>query len=164
MARGVTPRQPAKTGRQEGIKPSPIRVRCASVKPRLRIGTTHPTWRVPTNPASADQALQSRFPERVGEILKRLDQQYPTSLAPYTQGCVGTGGGDYSFRAIYRRECQSRYPGVVSKVPNRPGFCRAEARATGSRRALDRILPQQIEVGGRCREKGRRRLRRQSSR
>ena len=77
MARGVTPRQPAKTGRQEGIK-----AKARSGSPRVekaRIGTA-PTAR-PGSAKKSAPASAKRYnptsPERVGEILKRLDQQYP---------------------------------------------------------------------------------------
>ena len=79
MARGVTPRQPAKTGRQESIK-AKVRVENALVK-TARVGTgalARPRSGNKAGKASArTKGYNPTSPERVGEILKRLDHQYP---------------------------------------------------------------------------------------
>ena len=91
MPRGVVPRQPAKTGRHEGARKAargqrtmvPVRggeagkgnVKMggvgmgALVRPGKKVGKK--------NPASRAKAYNPVAPERVNEILKRLDSQYP---------------------------------------------------------------------------------------
>jgi endonuclease III len=74
MVRGVVPRQPAKTGRQEGAR--------AVGKMKAKAGKTGrarafaPTW-----PGKSRQKAQARYNplalERIAEILKRLDALYP---------------------------------------------------------------------------------------
>ncbi len=77
MVRGVVPRQPAKTGRHEGArktfqspKVTPPRAPKAAAKPR---------GGKPGKPAGGRPAAgyDPVAPERVREILKRLDQRYP---------------------------------------------------------------------------------------
>jgi endonuclease III len=78
MARGIVPRQPAKTGRHEGARPA----RSSKQMGRLR---PDPSGQKPV-PTRAKRSIKSiaagkRYnplaPERVAEILKRLDQLYP---------------------------------------------------------------------------------------
>jgi len=74
MARGVSPRQPAKTGRQEGARKVPrgMQVRGVSGKP-------NPTPKFPAKKPvtkAKPKGADSTSPERVQEILKRLDQSY----------------------------------------------------------------------------------------
>ncbi|MFZ3212178.1 MAG: endonuclease III [Terriglobales bacterium] len=80
MVRGTIPRQPAKTGRHEGarriVKPSaPLRTYktppLAKPAPRLRSGQA--PGRAPKSTSKYDPLA----PERVREILKRLDERYP---------------------------------------------------------------------------------------
>jgi endonuclease-3 len=82
MVRGVVPRQPAKTGRQQGVaakarpkagKPSsrPERV-VAPVRPRAGKPGKKPGKKTPS-PGRYDPLA----PERVAEILERLDKLYP---------------------------------------------------------------------------------------
>lgn len=86
MARGIVPRQPAKSGRHEGVhkaaqqkmkpiastKPPKSKVELDSAKPPKAAtrATVKPTGKPPAdyNPTS---------PERIAEILKRLDATYP---------------------------------------------------------------------------------------
>jgi endonuclease-3 len=75
MVRGVVPRQPAKTGRQEGR-------RAAMQKPKIKAGKSgRDATRPPAWPAKAGKKAKSQYdpvaPERVAEILKRLDELYP---------------------------------------------------------------------------------------
>jgi endonuclease-3 len=82
MPRGVVPRQPAKTGRHEGTR-GIARVPRASVKsagPSTRHGRAGAP--VPTRPEKTARrgrtaAYNSLAPERIVEILDRLDQLYP---------------------------------------------------------------------------------------
>jgi endonuclease-3 len=68
MPRGIVPRQPAKTGRQKGVRGA---------------GTTRVGMGAPTRPArpklphAKTKTYQPLAPERIQEILKRLHQLYP---------------------------------------------------------------------------------------
>ena len=78
MPRGVVPRQPARTGRQDRAKS--VRVPGTSAKtakpaarpPKQRLAISKPSVR----PAKS-KGYDPVAPERVAEILKRLDQLYP---------------------------------------------------------------------------------------
>jgi endonuclease-3 len=65
MARGITPRKPAKTGRHEGAR------RVTPVKP-LKTQRRTPAPR----PKRSKSSYNPVAPERISEILKRLDQNY----------------------------------------------------------------------------------------
>ncbi|MGH9650610.1 MAG: endonuclease III domain-containing protein, partial [Terriglobales bacterium] len=79
MVRGVVPRQPAKTGRQEGA-------RKALGRPKVTPSKAKKDYRPSTKPKAAKPA-GGRPPagynpvnaERVREILKRLDELYPNA-------------------------------------------------------------------------------------
>ncbi len=85
MVRGVIPRQPAKTGRHEGARSVPRGQQSRGSSRQTRVGKKA----VAARPGAAKTATTSRpgasrlkgynptSPERVNEILKRLDQQYP---------------------------------------------------------------------------------------
>ncbi len=83
MVRGVIPRQPTKTGRQEGARSAPRGApsRGSSRKiGRARPGSDKPGTRASKRPSKAGKATKGYnpvAPERVKEILKRLDQTYP---------------------------------------------------------------------------------------
>ena len=71
MPRGVIPRQPAKTGRHEGARIArglAVYGKAAPASPRSARTRTSPPPRAKYNPL---------VPERITEILKRLDQLYP---------------------------------------------------------------------------------------
>jgi endonuclease III len=76
MPRGVVPRQPAKTGRQEGTRGQSkqrvaIKKRQVLARPRQDRVSTAP------KPGTRLKAYNPVAPERVHEILQRLDQLYP---------------------------------------------------------------------------------------
>jgi len=78
MVRGAIPRQPAKTGRHEGArrmsKPLPtIRTKTPPLAKAAKGGAPRASPR-PSKPAAKYDPLA---PERVNEILKRLDERYP---------------------------------------------------------------------------------------
>jgi endonuclease III len=82
MARGVVPRQPAKTGRQEGVRSSArIKTRTATGAARAgRAGTPVPPQsrrHATPSPKKTGQRYNPLAPERIQEILKRLNQLYP---------------------------------------------------------------------------------------
>lgn len=72
MPRGVVPRQPAKTGRQDRARVVP-RVSKPTVS-KAHVGTG---FRPARNPAAKKTKYNSLAPDRVAEILKRLNQLYP---------------------------------------------------------------------------------------
>jgi len=80
MVRGVSPRQPAKTGRHEGARavsrgqPS----RGTSRQPKRQFASAPKSGQGPgQNSKAGKKAHNPLAPERIQEILKRLDQQYP---------------------------------------------------------------------------------------
>ncbi len=74
MPRGITPRQPARSGRQEGIRQSASKKRSTP-----RTAETHPHTARPraSTPKVSKKAYNPTSPERIQEILTRLDKQYP---------------------------------------------------------------------------------------
>ena len=74
MPRGTTPRQPSRTGRQDHVaKGAPVRVgKVLSPTPKKR---SKPTAKPASDTKS--KGYNPLAPERVAEILKRLDQLYP---------------------------------------------------------------------------------------
>ena len=77
MPRGVVPRQPARTGRQDKVRAE------MSARPGKAKASAAPKWREKAKekkaPASKPKTkgYNPTAPERVAEILKRLDQLYP---------------------------------------------------------------------------------------
>src|ERR1700740_2548601 len=78
MPRGVVPRQPARTGRQDRVKgargsgTTAKTAKTVALPPKPRQATPKPSAR----PAKS-KGYDPVAPERVAEILKRLDQMYP---------------------------------------------------------------------------------------
>src|SRR5437667_5151901 len=71
MPRGITPRRPSRSGRHERRPPTaPGRARVLTEKPRARAAK-------PDRAAPKQRAQAATSPERIQEILKRLDQTYP---------------------------------------------------------------------------------------
>jgi endonuclease-3 len=82
MARGMTPRRPGKTGRHEGARVSGAsRKKQASVAPALSQRTRKDGAPSPGEQQKSKTTSRSLYdpvaPERVAEILQRLDRQYP---------------------------------------------------------------------------------------
>jgi endonuclease-3 len=79
MVRGTTPRQPSKAGRHEGVKQQPRRaeVRGVSRQPKGTKAAALPGQK----PSAPKKAMTAGYdpvaPERIREILKRLDATYP---------------------------------------------------------------------------------------
>jgi endonuclease III len=77
MARGITPRRPTKSGRHEGTR-STLAGAKKITTPRKKAGAQFPNPKVSNEKASKPSRNYSPVaPDRVGEILKRLDQLYP---------------------------------------------------------------------------------------
>jgi len=87
MPRGVVPRQPARTGRQDKVRATKPRVATGALGRPLRGDVTGTSKRISTPPpAKAKPPVKSSgkskgynpiAPERVAEILKRLNDLYP---------------------------------------------------------------------------------------
>ena len=79
MVRGIVPRQPAKTGRHEGAQRPP---RKNASLPAARRGSTQFSKKPPK--ANGAKNYDPLAPERVAEILMRLDQLYPDATCALT--------------------------------------------------------------------------------
>ena len=84
MPRGIVPRQPAKTGRQEGARAAARRRVSSPVSLKMSADRTKRgpiALASPRNPGKGEKKLKERYdplaPERIAGILKRLDQTYP---------------------------------------------------------------------------------------
>jgi endonuclease-3 len=87
MPRGVTPRQPSRLGRQDKVSGKPLRAkvktnRVATVRKRVaKVAPVPARIAAPKQPAAKTKATTVKgynplAPERVTEILRRLDQRY----------------------------------------------------------------------------------------
>jgi endonuclease III len=144
MTRGVVPRQPAKTGRHEGrrISAGPLgrlgRVRAPvpmrAGKPSQRTGPTQPMQR-----AGKTKGYNPIAPERVSEILKRLDQLYPDVTCALTHKSawellVATILSAQSTDVNVNRvtpELFKKYPTVQDFAGLRPEQLEPDIRSTG---------------------------------
>jgi endonuclease-3 len=81
MPRGVVPRQPAKTGRHEGRltrrKQTPVVKNIRAVTGALARGSARPAPKASSKPSALPKKYNPLAPERIHEILHRLDQLYP---------------------------------------------------------------------------------------
>jgi len=80
MVRGTIPRQPAKTGRHEGARRMPkpsAPPRTSTPKARTPKPVSKPAPKAALRAAKAAAGYDPLAPERVREILKRLDERYP---------------------------------------------------------------------------------------
>ena len=88
MVRGVVPRQPTKTGRQEGSRSMPrmTQSRGASRQPSAIEERTRalPGASNSKKPGGTPKGYNPVAPERVREILKRLDSLYPAAICALT--------------------------------------------------------------------------------
>jgi endonuclease-3 len=90
MPRGVTPRQPSRSGRQDKISSRPLRakVKANRVAPArkkvVKVASAAARIAAPKKPAAKTKATTVKgynplAPERVNAILRRLDQRYPNA-------------------------------------------------------------------------------------
>ncbi len=89
MPRGVTPRQPSRSGRQDKVSSTPQRakVKARRVAPVLKrvakgaapilAGTAAPKKSAINNMGALSKGYHPLAPKRVNELLKRLDDRYP---------------------------------------------------------------------------------------
>jgi endonuclease-3 len=161
MPRGETPRQPARTSRQEGARVAkPLAPKTALSKPRVpKAARTHQDARVGTAApsASSGQALgrpgsekplpvpksKARYnpldPTRIADILKRLDQLYPDVTCALTHTSawellVATILSAQSTDVNVNRvtpELFRKYPTVEAFAALRPEQLEPDVRSTG---------------------------------
>ena len=93
MVRGVIPRQPARSGRHEGRATAAraTQSRGASRQPRTGARKAAPLFpktaaKSPGKAIAAPKGYQPTSPQRVSEILKRLDQTYPGATCALHHG------------------------------------------------------------------------------
>jgi endonuclease III len=80
MPRGLAPRRPARTGRQDKIRVetgTPVRPGRGKASAALPKGRKNPAARPTSASAAKGKGYNPVSPERVAEILERLDQLYP---------------------------------------------------------------------------------------
>ncbi|SRR5579871_280518 len=97
MPRGTTPRQPARSGRQDQVKKARVARTLLSAKPRVArtLLSAKPTSQPPAKSKKPDAKRAAKAgkynpiaPERIAEILKRLDQTYPDVTCALTHTSV----------------------------------------------------------------------------
>ena len=90
MPRGVTPRQPSRSGRQDkissklrakvkAVRVAPVRKRVARVAAPIAARIAAPKKPAAKTKATIAKGHNPLAPERVNEILRRLDQRYPSA-------------------------------------------------------------------------------------
>lgn len=77
MVRGVIPRQPAKTGRHEGARKALSRPKVTPTKARKEVRPGSKTKALKPVSGKPPAGYNPLAPERVAEILRRLDERYP---------------------------------------------------------------------------------------
>jgi endonuclease-3 len=152
MARGIVPRQPAKTGRHEGSRVARAPLRGAALSQgRLspaKIGKVRPHEgpNARQRPAKAKKSAGASSkgynpvaPERISEILKRLDQLYPDVTCALTHRSawellVATILSAQSTDANVNRvtpELFRKYPTVEAFATLQPEQLEPDVRSTG---------------------------------
>jgi endonuclease-3 len=155
MPRGHTPRQPARTGRQDRVarapspaKPAPKKSRGsqdARVTKKARVGTGAPARPRGKAPAAAPKTRKATStynplaPERISEILHRLDQLYPQVTCALTHSSawellVATILSAQSTDANVNRvtpELFRKYPTVEAFAALTPEQLEPDVRSTG---------------------------------
>jgi endonuclease-3 len=133
MPRGVMPRRPTKTGRHEGGRVSrPVKTSQKAFATSLRRGRAK-------SPASAQSKYNPLAPERVADILKRLDQLYPSVTCALTHKgawelLVATILSAQSTDANVNRvtpELFRKYPTVQDFAALTPEQLQPDVRSTG---------------------------------
>jgi endonuclease-3 len=142
MPRGVAPRQPARTGRQEGI-------RMARAMPAKATPKERSPRRAPERPTAISKSRAGKggkqntydplAPDRVAEILKRLDQLYPDVTCALTHQSawellVATILSAQSTDVNVNRvtpELFRKYPTVESVAALTPEQLEPDVRSTG---------------------------------
>ncbi len=84
MPRGIMPRRPSRSGRQDKVASAPKRAktRIANATPtpkKAPAKSTRPATKSSRKNATSPKKYNPLAPERISEILKRLDDRYPTA-------------------------------------------------------------------------------------
>lgn len=83
MPRGAMPRRPSRTGRQDKVTSAPMRAKARIAKPSppptKPAKSAKPSTKLPRKSAIASKGYNPLAPERISEILKRLDERYPAA-------------------------------------------------------------------------------------
>src|SRR6202522_1184831 len=140
MPRGQTPRRPARSGRQERVAKPPVR----QVQPKVSATKPAPTKAHRSKTPAAPKpkkltAYDPLAPQRVAEILKRLDQLYPDVTCALTHTSawellVATILSAQSTDANVNRvtpELFRKYPTVEAFAALTPEQLQPDVRSTG---------------------------------
>ncbi len=144
MARGITPRQPSRSGRHEAtrrVRTSPLqkaKVSPGRVTPPVKsVGKAKRPAK--TGQAAAAKGYNPVAPERVEEILKRLDATYPGVTCALTHGSAW----ELLVATILSAQCTDervnkvtpelfrKYPGPEAFAALKPEELEPEIRSTG---------------------------------
>jgi endonuclease-3 len=146
MPRGRTPRQPARTGRQDRVARARVRpvpgkspARGAAIKTSGAAPSGRARAPVPTRASRTASAYNPLAPERIAEILKRLDQLYPEVKCALTHSSawellVATILSAQSTDANVNRvtpELFRKYPTVEAFAALTPEQLQPDVRSTG---------------------------------
>ena len=141
MPRGVVPRQPARTGRQDKVRVGtgalarPSRGKASAAAPKGRQKTERPA----RSSTPKIRSYNPVAPERVAEILKRLDQMYPDVTCALTHASawelvVATILSAQSTDVNVNRvtpELFRKYPTVAAFAALTPEQLEPDVRSTG---------------------------------
>ncbi len=129
MPRGAMPRRPSRTGRQDKVASAPLRakvkrsapIRQKGGKPAAPISTglVARKSRVARSKAATIKGYNPLAPARVNEILKRLDERYPTA----TCALHHNSAWELLVATIFRRSVRT-----CASIWSRPSFFRSIRR------------------------------------
>lgn len=140
MVRGIVPRQPSKAGRHEGVKLARhAEVRGASREPKNRKGGAGQFPGTRTKPEKTTARYDPVAPERVAELLKRLDATYPGVTCALTHRdawellvatILSAQSTDVRVNMV-TPELFKKYPTVRDFAALKPEELEADVRSTG---------------------------------
>src|SRR5438270_13782941 len=142
MVRGVVPRQPVKTGRHEGARTIPRgqQSRGPSGQPKPALQFPSDSRQRPRQKSKAAKKVYNPLaPERIQEILKRLDQQYPdvtcalqhkTAWELLVATILSAQSTDVRVNMV-TPEIFKKYPTVADFAALRPEQLEPDIRSTG---------------------------------
>jgi endonuclease III len=145
MPRGITPRQPARTGRQDRVARALLPAKAVLKRPirSKNVRPSPPVLAERSQKRVASKKKKSRYnplaPERIAEILKRLDQLYPNATCALTHSSawellVATILSAQSTDANVNRvtpELFRKYPTVEAFAALTPEQLEPDVRSTG---------------------------------
>ncbi|GAC1433086.1 MAG: hypothetical protein NVS1B11_00580 [Terriglobales bacterium] len=147
MPRGVTPRQPARTGRQEAVRASRTKTSCGGVSTRNEVaGATRsakPAGKTASKGSNkirkAKKGYDPLAPERIKEIVHRLDKLYPDVTCALTHKSawellvatiLSAQSTDVRVNMV-TPELFRKYPTVEDFAALQPEDLQADIRSTG---------------------------------